>query len=62
MGIPLKPSPNLTAEGGIAIKNGGHAHYSVGLDYSRIPAIALEAAKYLILDQLACQIGVSNKP
>jgi hypothetical protein len=26
MGIRLKPSRNLTEEGGIAIKNGGHAH------------------------------------
>jgi hypothetical protein len=29
MGIQLKPSPNLTAEGAIAIKNGGHAQGSL---------------------------------
>src|SRR5450755_3267857 len=30
MGIRLKPSRNLTEEGGIAIKNGGHAHTGSG--------------------------------
>jgi hypothetical protein len=29
MGIPIKPSTNLTAKGAIAIKNGGHAHQGV---------------------------------
>ncbi len=32
MGIPIKPSRNLTATGGIAIKKGGHA---------QVPAISL---------------------
>jgi hypothetical protein len=30
MVIPLKPSPKLTAEGGITIKKAGHAHSDLG--------------------------------
>jgi hypothetical protein len=30
MGIPIIPSANLTARGGIAIKNVGHAHVADG--------------------------------
>lgn len=32
MGIRLKPSRDLTAEGGIAINNGGHAQYAARID------------------------------
>jgi len=38
------------------------AKFVTGLTYDDLPASAIDRCKLLILDQLACQIGVSTKP
>ena len=38
------------------------AEYATSLRYTDLPPSVIERAKQLVLDQLACQVGVSSKP